>query len=201
MADWTRAASCLGLGELCDLGNAGIYALEGDFAHAALSGAAAIPFGGWAASAAKGAKYADEAVDAARRGDDVAEGAAKSGDDATSGPRVTEQGSDLARASELGRRYVLDETRYEGHILRLHGPQSTAGRSKFLDGFDIRAGIDTALKSPNSVIKPNTEGRLGYIFEYTYPHQIGVNKRGTPRRTLKVVIDETGRVTTAFPIR
>ncbi|WP_161487963.1 hypothetical protein, partial [Paenibacillus glacialis] len=42
-----------GIGEAADLLNAGIYAARGDYANAALSAAAAIPFVGWGATAAK----------------------------------------------------------------------------------------------------------------------------------------------------
>lgn len=63
-----------GIGTAADLINAGWYAGEGDGTNAALSTAAAIPFGGWAAGATKlglkgtkamkGAKKVDSAVDA-----------------------------------------------------------------------------------------------------------------------------------------
>ncbi|OAB35025.1 hypothetical protein [Paenibacillus glacialis] len=36
-----------GIGEIADLANAGIYLARGDYANAALSAAAAIPFVGW----------------------------------------------------------------------------------------------------------------------------------------------------------
>ncbi|OAB45520.1 contractile injection system protein, VgrG/Pvc8 family [Paenibacillus glacialis] len=42
-----------GIGEVADLANAGIYLARGDYANAALSAAAAIPFVGWGATAAK----------------------------------------------------------------------------------------------------------------------------------------------------
>jgi uncharacterized protein YukE len=50
------------IGEPADLANAGIYALEGDMANAALSGGAALPFVGMAAT---GAKWGKRAVDVA----------------------------------------------------------------------------------------------------------------------------------------
>ena len=50
------------IGEPADLANAGIYALEGDMTNAALSGGAALPFVGMAAT---GAKWGKRAVDAA----------------------------------------------------------------------------------------------------------------------------------------
>ena len=50
------------LGEPADLVNAGIYAFEGDYTNAALSGGAALPFVGMAAT---GAKWGKRAVDVA----------------------------------------------------------------------------------------------------------------------------------------
>jgi hypothetical protein len=50
------------IGEPADLANAGIYALEGDMTNAALSGGAALPFVGMAAT---GAKWGKRAVDVA----------------------------------------------------------------------------------------------------------------------------------------
>lgn len=47
-----------GFGEVADLINGGIYAIEGDFSNASLSLAAAIPIAGWTATTAKWAKRA-----------------------------------------------------------------------------------------------------------------------------------------------
>jgi hypothetical protein len=55
-----------GAGEIADGINAVIYLAEGDYANAALSGAAMIPFAGWGATAAKAVKHADNAIDAAK---------------------------------------------------------------------------------------------------------------------------------------
>ncbi|MGP3950163.1 golvesin C-terminal-like domain-containing protein [Streptomyces sp. 7N604] len=54
-----------GLGEFADLANCGWYAAEGNAVDAGLSCASAIPFAGYAATAAKGARYGGKAVDAA----------------------------------------------------------------------------------------------------------------------------------------
>ena len=48
-------------------------------------------------------------------------------------------------------------------------------------------------------MKPNTNSRGGYIFEQTLKNPIGVDSKGKPLNTLKVVIDESGNVVTAFP--
>lgn len=83
-----------------------------------------------------------------------------------------------------------------------HGPASTVpGKSRFVKDFDVRAGIDFALKSPDARIRANTEGRRGYLFEATYRTKIGISLEKKPLRTLRVVIDEAGRVITAFPVK
>jgi RHS repeat-associated protein len=68
-----------GVGEVADLANAAWYAAEGDYANAALSAAAAIPFAGWGATAVKAGKYAvkgAEAVQGAGKAADTADTAA-----------------------------------------------------------------------------------------------------------------------------
>ena len=68
-----------GLGEIADLANAAIYAAEGDYANAGISAAAAIPFAGWGATAAKAGKRVGDAVDASRTAKAGAEAGAKAG--------------------------------------------------------------------------------------------------------------------------
>ena len=63
-----------GLGEIADGINAVIYLARGDYANAALSAAAMIPFAGWAAT---GAKLGTKAVKATKSGMKAAEIAAK----------------------------------------------------------------------------------------------------------------------------
>lgn len=63
-----------GLGEIADGINAVIYLARGDYANAALSAAAMIPFAGWAAT---GAKLGTKAVKATKAGIKAAEIAAK----------------------------------------------------------------------------------------------------------------------------
>lgn len=115
---------------------------------------------------------------------------------------VTARSSAIAEVVSLANRYILSDDRYINHILRNHGPSSTVpGKSRFSSSFDIRAGIEQALRSPDALIKPNTGERSGYIFELTYSSSIGATAQGRPLNTLKVVIDETGNVVTAFPVR
>ncbi|MCL6559915.1 MAG: hypothetical protein K6U74_14205, partial [Firmicutes bacterium] len=56
-----------GVGEIADLANAGVSALRGDWAGAALSLAACIPFAGWAATGAKVARKGMKAFKAGRK--------------------------------------------------------------------------------------------------------------------------------------
>ncbi len=61
---------------------------------------------------------------------------------------------------------------YTNHILERHGSNTNnsafANKSKFNSDFDIRAGIDSTLKGNGVLVKPNTSGREGYIFEQTF---------------------------------
>lgn len=59
------------VGEVADLANCGWYAAEGEYLDAALSCASAIPFAGYGATAAKAAKYGDEALEALDTASDV----------------------------------------------------------------------------------------------------------------------------------
>ncbi|WP_406492002.1 polymorphic toxin-type HINT domain-containing protein [Streptomyces sp. NBC_01604] len=59
------------VGEAADLANCGWYAAEGEYVDAALSCASAIPFAGYGATAAKAAKYGDEALEALDTASDV----------------------------------------------------------------------------------------------------------------------------------
>ena len=57
------------VGEVADVANGIWYAAEGNYVDAALSFASAIPLAGYAASAAKGARYGAKAIDAAQSAD------------------------------------------------------------------------------------------------------------------------------------
>ncbi|CAN5918861.1 hypothetical protein BH11BAC7_BH11BAC7_35050 [soil metagenome] len=65
----------------------------------------------------------------------------------------------------------------------------------------MKAGIKQSLKSDGSIIKPNTGGRPGYIFEKDFGKVIGNSKKGDPLTIMKVVIDEAGNVITAYPYK
>lgn len=97
------------VGEVADVANGIWYAAEGNYVDAGLSFASAIPFAGYAATAAKATRYGARALDAVqtatRHGDnlaDVASGVSRTGDDvadasrAAPGPRDTSQGTPRA---------------------------------------------------------------------------------------------------------
>ncbi len=108
--------------------------------------------------------------------------------------------SKLQEVFDVADNYNLSDDTFNNHILKRHGPNSTyRNKSHFNANFDIKAGIDSTLKGNNSIVLPNTAGRGGYIFEQTFTSPIGTNSKGKPLYTLKVVIDESGNVITAFP--
>lgn len=118
----------------------------------------------------------------------------------TVGESSAEGTSKLAEVDQTAKNSTLSDETYSNHILDRHGPNSTvAKKSVFNSSFDIRQGISDTLSSPNSLIRPNSFGRSGYIFENTYENPIGINKFGSPINTLKVVLGEDGSVITAFP--
>ena len=109
--------------------------------------------------------------------------------------------SKLEELSSLAKNYRLSDEFFESKILTHHGPNSSTflTKNKFSSSFDIRKGIDDTLRGSDTLILPNTGGRSGYIFIKKYSSPIGYNKRGKPQYDLKVVLDENGNVTTAFP--
>ncbi|MCG3116232.1 MAG: hypothetical protein LLH30_11175 [Candidatus Manganitrophus sp. SA1] len=118
-------------------------------------------------------------------------------------PQALEEEAALrSRARWAADRYALSNRTLFDHILARHGYKTTVpGKSRFVKDFDVRAGIDFVLKSPDARIRANTEGRRGFIFEVTYHKKIGISPEKKPLKTLRVVIDEAGRVITAFPVK
>ena len=109
-------------------------------------------------------------------------------------------GSKLQEVFDTADNYNLSDDTFNNHILERHGANSKySNKSHFDADFDIKAGIDSTLKGDNFIVKSNTGGRSGYIFEQTFKDAIGVNSKVKPIYTLKVVIDESGNVITAFP--
>ena len=110
------------------------------------------------------------------------------------------KGSKLQEVFDTADNYNLSDDTFNNHILERHGANFVySNKSHFNADFDIKAGIDSTLRGDNFIVKSNTGGRSGYIFEQTFKDAIGVNSKGKPIYTLKVVIDESGNVITAFP--
>jgi hypothetical protein len=95
-----------GLGEIADGINGLISLARGDYAGAALSFAAMIPFAGWAATAGKFGRRAVNAVDAVS---DVSRAVTRYGDEAATVVSTTARGADELATS--GRDYVLRAVR------------------------------------------------------------------------------------------
>ena len=127
--------------------------------------------------------------------------------DATKGTRVIEdvppvggEDSIFREIFEKADNYTLNEEVYKKHIHERHGFNSRYNnKPRFNKGFNIKNGIESTLKGDNFVLRPNTGGRGGYIFEQTFNNPIGTSTKGKPLYTMKVVIDESGNVITAFP--
>jgi RHS repeat-associated protein len=87
------------------------------------------------------------------------------------------------------------------HIVERHwATSSAAGAGKFGLGTtarSLRRMIDEAVASGSS--RANTMGRPGTIFEYDFGRTIGIDIGGSSTSRLRVVVDPTGDVTTAFP--
>lgn len=93
----------------------------------------------------------------------------------------------------------LSKNIFNNHILDRHGPNSIYGNKSHLNtDFDIKSGIDSTLKGDNFIIKSNTTGRDGYIFEQIFINPIGTNSKGKSLYTMKVVIDVLENVVSAF---
>ncbi len=117
-------------------------------------------------------------------------------------PRAGEggTGSKFQEVFDLADNYTLSDNTFNNHIPDRHGPNSSYGnKSHFNLDFDIIDGINSTLTGSNFVVGSNTAGREGYIFEQTFTNPVGVNSKGKPLYTLKVVIDEAGNIITAFP--
>lgn len=101
---------------------------------------------------------------------------------------------------DLADNYKLSDDTFNNHILDRHGSNSAySNKSHFNKTFDIKNEIKSTLTGDNFILKPNSAGREGFIFEQTFTSPIGVNSKGSLLYTLKVVIDESGNVITAFP--
>lgn len=147
-------------------------------------------------------KNVDAAVDAGKVADNVADASDASKDLGRTVGSI-DKAVDAKKAIDVANNYKLVDERFTGHILENHGAHSVKPqKSKFYEDFNIKKSIDDTLKgSYVDSIRPNTHGRPGYIFEKAYKNPIGVDYDGTVLYKIRVVIDETGNVKTAFPVK
>ncbi len=87
------------------------------------------------------------------------------------------------------------------HIMTRHGPASTASdASHYAPGTTaatIRGMIAEAIREGHP--RPDTNGRSGTLYDYTFPRPIGTTIDGRPARQLRVVVAPDGAVITAYP--
>jgi LysM repeat protein len=121
---------------------------------------------------------------------------------AAAGTLGREGESALVTADRLAKEARVTTEFLEGKVMRVHGPQSTiANKSLFSEGFDIKAGIETTLRSPETLFLPNTQGRAGTILIRDFGQSIGTTSRGAEVTRLKVVMDQFGKLVTAYPVK
>lgn len=116
------------------------------------------------------------------------------------GDRIVKAQSETDFANETARRIVMPE-RALRHIEERHWPNSPARNAgKFLPGITqnyLRDLINEAVA--NGRARPNTNGRSGQIYEYDFSRPIGVTVNGRPASRLRVVVNASNRLITAFP--
>ncbi|WP_157774976.1 hypothetical protein [Melittangium boletus] len=97
-------------------------------------------------------------------------------------------------------RHIIDGDKTGGG----HGPLSLApGKSKFDASVNIQKLITDA--ASRGTIRPNYrrgKPRLdgSFLVEKTYPAPVGSNQAGHPVHSVRVAIDDAGRIITAFPV-
>jgi hypothetical protein len=89
------------------------------------------------------------------------------------------------------------------HILDRHGPDSTAANAgKFSEGTstgDIKQIVDETIER-DPAGEPNTGNRPGTRYLADLGRTVGRASNGLPTSWVRVVIDENGKIKTAFPV-
>jgi hypothetical protein len=87
------------------------------------------------------------------------------------------------------------------HIIARHGPDSPLqGAGKYAPGTTpetIRALIVEAVH--RGTPHPDTNGRPGILYDYSFPQIIGTTVEGAPTHRIRVVVGSDGTVITAYP--
>jgi hypothetical protein len=152
----------------------------------------------------------EETVEAATAGADATDAAIEADAAAAEADSAAGSAGDLASGEDpLG----YDNARPDGktnleHILERHSPESTARNAgKFSDGTttdDVKQMVnDTLENDPEG--QPNAPGRNGQprdgrIYESDLGRTVGRASNGSPTSWVRVVIDGSGKIKTAFPI-
>ena len=134
-----------------------------------------------------------DATDAAIEADAAADAAAGTAGDVASG----EDPLGYDQVNTADGKTAID------HILDRHGPGSSAPRTgKFSDGTttdDIKQMVDETIeKDPAG--EPNTGNRPGTRYLANLGRTVGRASNGSPTSWVRVVIDESGKIKTAFPV-
>jgi RHS repeat-associated protein len=152
--DWLQTALDLvglipGVGEIADGINAGIYALRRDYANAALSAVAMVPFAGWAGTAGKFANKADNLVDAARAVDNIGDA-----------------GRTAVKTADEGIAYRAIDPQYAGSTVKDGFYQSGAPGRLGNDGIYANSTIEGAVAE----FTHHNPGVTPAVFEVKYPN-------------------------------
>ncbi len=109
-----------------------------------------------------------------------------------------QSGTGFANETE---RQVIITGRALRHIEERHWPNSPArGAGKFSQGItedSLRELVNEAVA--NGSARPNSNGRPGQIYEYDFGRPIGVTINGRAASKLRVVVNASNRLITAFP--
>jgi hypothetical protein len=164
-----------------------------------------------AADAASAAEVAaieggSEAVEAATAGADATDAAIESDAAAAGADGAAGSAGDLASGEDpLGYDSVqtADGKTAIEHIVDNHGPDSTVpGKGTFAPGSstsDIKQMVDETIeKDPDG--EPNTGNRPGTRYMANLGRTVGRASNGSPTSWVRVVIDENGKIKTAFPV-
>lgn len=116
--------------------------------------------------------------------------------------KAIDKASDILEAGrKLAKKYTLSDSVYRDHIVKLHSFYSKEkNKSKFIKNFDIKKAIKETLTDSKSIVSLNTNGRKGFVFIKNFGEKIGT-EGGKSLNRMKVVIDEYGKVVTAYPIK
>lgn len=78
-------------------------------------------------------------------------------------------------------------------------PNQHGGR--FRERFNSRESMGTLIQNTfrHGTMRPNTQGRSGYIFEHTFKTQVGWNRHGVVSNNVRLVVRPDGTIRTFFP--